>query len=105
MITLLILLSLGPGHPIPGARISQVLLPTRWVHCQRWAMTLVSLNEEDVGEESSWCSGVLLLILLRGRRCRGDCSLRFSATVQNINFLRRVIRVHSLVGEVDNGVS
>jgi hypothetical protein len=23
MITLLILLSLGPGHPIPGARISQ----------------------------------------------------------------------------------
>jgi hypothetical protein len=26
MITLLILLSLGPGHPIPGARISQRLM-------------------------------------------------------------------------------
>jgi hypothetical protein len=31
MITLLILLSLGPGHPIPGARISQApIQPELW---------------------------------------------------------------------------
>jgi hypothetical protein len=32
MITLLILLSLGPGHPIPGARISQfTILPNELI--------------------------------------------------------------------------
>jgi hypothetical protein len=30
MITLLILLSLGPGYPIPGARISQAWTPRLW---------------------------------------------------------------------------
>jgi hypothetical protein len=61
-------------------------------------------DEEDVGVERSWCDGILLSVLLWGRRCQKDDLARSRPLTQDVCLLFLVIHVHFFVSEVDNGV-